>query len=106
MTFTTGELFQDKIRPFSEEFNSAMRGIASDLSELNRLMPLVKDATLRNNTSGGLGGTSSFPAIITGEAQIVGGRFFYEVVEVGCLEKASSDLTPGSRTGSALNIAE
>lgn len=109
MSFTSDDTFGDKIRPFSEDFNAAMRGVAADLSNLNTYLPIINELILRDNP-GGLppAGIATFPALITAEAEIANGRYLYTVSEVSYLSSEDQNTPPSGvgRQGSAFNVAE
>jgi hypothetical protein len=67
MAFTNDNAFQSKIRPFSEEFNQKMQGLAADVSALNAMLPTINYAIQLfdpGGAGGGGGGVSVFPAYV------------------------------------------
>jgi hypothetical protein len=108
MSFTSDDTFGDKIRPFSEDFNAAMRGVAADLSNLNTYLPILNELILRESPAGAQRSVDTFPALIVGEAQVGGGRYIYDIREVSLLtsEDVNTPAALGGRQGSAFNVAE
>ena len=108
MSFTSDDTFGEKIRPFSEDFNVAMRGVAADLSNLTTHLPILNELIMRSDVVGAAGASGSFPALIVGEAEVGGGRYLYNVQEVNRLSTLDFNTPPvgEGRVGVALNVAE
>ena len=61
MTFTSEVTFASKIKPFSEQFNVAMRGLAADVNMMSQYMPAILHLIKRAEVGEG-GGVAAFPA--------------------------------------------
>lgn len=108
MTYTIVDTFNDKIRPFSDTFNENMKGLASDVANLNTYLPLLTELAIRRTPLvGGASDGSTFPALIQSETEMAGGRYKYFIKEVDCIS-ASPEPVPmeGGKSGIALNVAE
>lgn len=102
MSFTSDDTFGDKIRPFSEDFNAAMRGVAADLSNLNTYLPILNELILRESPAGAQRSVDTFPALIVGEAQVGGGRYIYDIREVSLL--TSEDVNTPAALGAGKGL--
>tara|TARA_R100000995_G_C3469694_1_gene117643 strand:- start:111 stop:866 length:756 start_codon:yes stop_codon:yes gene_type:complete len=112
MSFTFDSTFEEKPRPFSDDFHQKLRGVAADLSKINSLIPLITRALLDQGVSvPSAGGNLSFPAIVSAKsASTWDGRKLYSLQKV--ISFATSSKTPEpvledeELPGVAINLAE
>ena len=101
MTRTSAVTFTEKIRPFSEKFNTDMQNVIADLHEISQylqpLQHLIKKADIADEGTG----TSAFPAKILQATGTVGVYLVKEVIRL-----PSDEHEGESRMGYACNLAE
>jgi len=113
MSFTADNTFEEKPRPFSDDFHQKLKGVAADLSKINSLIPLITRALLDQGVPApsGVGGNLSFPAVIT--SQVSGtwdGRKLYRLQKVISFDTSADVPEPVTEDdelpGVAINLAE
>lgn len=112
MTLTSDSTFEEKPRPFSDDFHQKLRNLASDVSAINQILPAIRRALLDQGVGvSQAGGANTFPALITGRVTPGhDGRKRYKISKVVDFDTTPENPKPVTEAdelqGFAINLAE